>query len=196
MNTPPSAAPSWRDRLPEGVRPYLEAAPLAALFLGISSGFPFALLAATLTNRLSEAGIDKKSIAAFALALLVYSFKWAWAPIVDRVRLPILSKRIGQRRAWLWLAGSGVAAAVIVLGVADPATDLRTVVVGALLLGFAGATFDIVISASDRACRNMAGGWAPSSPRRWRCSSRPGRTGRWAISPARPWCCRRCSHRR
>src|SRR3546814_4952663 len=64
----PFAAPTWRDRLPQGVRPYLEPAPLAALFLGISSGFPFAMLAATLTNRLSEAGVDKKSISAFALA--------------------------------------------------------------------------------------------------------------------------------
>ncbi len=147
MNTPLSDAPSWRDRLPEGVRPYFESAPLAALFLGISSGFPFALLAATLTNRLSEAGIDKKSISAFALALLIYSFKWAWAPIVDRVRLPLLSGWLGQRRAWLWLAGSGVAAAVVVMGLANPATDLRAVVIGALLLGFAGATFDIVIDA-------------------------------------------------
>ena len=147
MNTPLPAAPSWRDRLPEGVRPYFESAPLAALFLGISSGFPFALLAATLTNRLSEAGIDKKSISAFALALLIYSFKWAWAPIVDRVRLPILSNLVGQRRAWLWLAGSAVATAVVVMGLANPETDLRGVVIGALLLGFAGATFDIVIDA-------------------------------------------------
>ena len=79
---------SWRDRLPQGARPYFESAPLAALFLGISSGFPFAMLAATLTTRLSEAGIQKRSISAFALALLVYSFKWAWAPLVDRVRIP------------------------------------------------------------------------------------------------------------
>lgn len=136
----------WRKSLPEGVRPYLEPAPLTALFLGISSGFPFALLAATLTQRLSEAGIEKKSISAFALALLIYSFKWAWAPLVDRIKLPG-SKAFGQRRTWLWLAGSLVAAAVIVLGLADPAADIQSVVIGALLLGFAGATFDIVIDA-------------------------------------------------
>ena len=130
-----------------GMAVYLEKAPLAALFLGMSSGFPFALLAATLTNRLSEAGIDKKSVAAFALALLVYSLKWAWAPLVDRLRLPLVSDRFGQRRAWLWTAGIAVALAVMVLGAADPATDLHGVVAGALLLGFAGATFDIVIDA-------------------------------------------------
>ncbi|API59227.1 MFS transporter [Tardibacter chloracetimidivorans] len=143
----PFAAPTWRDRLPQGVRPYLEPAPLAALFLGISSGFPFAMLAATLTNRLSEAGIDKKSISAFALALLIYSFKWAWAPLVDRVHIPILSARFGQRRAWLWLAGFAVMAAVVTLGFADPAADIRTVAYAAILLGFCGATFDIVIDA-------------------------------------------------
>ena len=131
----------------EGIRPYLEKAPLTALCLGISSGFPFALLAATLTNRLSDAGIDKKSISAFALALLVYSFKWVWAPVIDRARLPILARALGQRRSWLWVGGILTALAVLVLGLADPATDIRGVVIGALFLGFAGATFDIVIDA-------------------------------------------------
>jgi len=137
----------WRANMPEAIRPYLERAPLTALFLGISSGFPFALLAATLTNRLADAGIEKKSISAFALALLVYSFKWAWAPLIDRFRLPLLSGALGQRRSWLWLCGTATAVAVFVLGVADPLTGLQAVVVGALLLGFAGATFDIVIDA-------------------------------------------------
>ena len=131
----------------EAIKPYLERQPLVALFLGISSGFPFALLAATLTNRLSDAGITKSSISAFALALLVYSFKWAWAPIIDRLQLPVLGKALGQRRSWLWVCGSFVALAVIVLGFADPVNDIRSVVIGALLLGFAGATFDIVIDA-------------------------------------------------
>ncbi|MBT2187131.1 AmpG family muropeptide MFS transporter [Sphingobium nicotianae] len=131
----------------EAIKPYLEREPLIALFLGISSGFPFALLAATLTNRLSEAGVTKSSISAFALALLVYSFKWIWAPIIDRARLPLLSDALGQRRSWLWLCGVAVALAVIVLGLADPVNDIRSVVIGALLLGFAGATFDIVIDA-------------------------------------------------
>jgi PAT family beta-lactamase induction signal transducer AmpG len=129
------------------VKPYLERAPLTALFLGISSGFPFALLAATLTNRLADAGVEKKSISAFALALLIYSFKWAWAPIIDRVRLPVLANMLGQRRSWLWVCGTFTAIAVFVLGIADPANDMRSVVIGALLLGFAGATFDIVIDA-------------------------------------------------
>jgi len=142
-----TAVSSRGSRLMQGIRPYLERAPLAALFLGISSGFPFAMLAATLTNRLSEAGIKKSSISAFALALLVYSFKWAWAPIVDRVRLPFFSHRFGQRRAWLWLAGIAVMGGVVVLGLANPTANIREVAYAAILLGFCGATFDIVIDA-------------------------------------------------
>jgi PAT family beta-lactamase induction signal transducer AmpG len=117
------------------------------LFLGISSGVPYTLLAATLTNRLSEAGITKRSISAFALALLIYSFKWAWAPLVDRVRIPVFSRWLGQRRSWLWLSGFAVMLSVTVLAVADPATDIRSVAYAAIFLGVCGATFDIVIDA-------------------------------------------------
>src|SRR5262249_47535503 len=105
------------------------------------------MLAATLTTRLAEARIDKRSISAFALALLVYSFKWAWAPLVDRVHFPILSRRFGQRRAWLWLSAVSVMVAVTLLGLADPALDIPAVAMAAVLLGFCGATFDIVIDA-------------------------------------------------
>jgi MFS transporter, PAT family, beta-lactamase induction signal transducer AmpG len=128
------------------IKPYREKGPITALCLGISSGFPYALLAATLTNRLSEAGIERKAISAFALVLLVYSIKWAWAPIVDRVSLPF-AKQFGQRRTWLWLTGAMVALGVFVLGRADPANGIQPVLLGALILAFAGATFDIVIDA-------------------------------------------------
>src|SRR5215813_1796100 len=126
---------------------YFASAPVAALFLGVSSGFPSSMLTATLTTRLAEARIDKRSISAFALALLVYSFKWAWAPLVDRVHFPILSRRFGQRRAWLWLSAVSVMVAVTLLGLADPALDIRAVAMAAVFLGFCGATFDIVIDA-------------------------------------------------
>ncbi len=141
------AANSWRAYLPAGARPYFESAPLAALFLGVSSGFPYALLAATLTSRLSEAGIQKRSISTFALALLVYSFKWAWAPLVDRVRIPFLSQQLGQRRAWLLATTLATMAAVAALGFADPSASIRSVAYAAIALGVCGATFDIVIDA-------------------------------------------------
>lgn len=134
----------WRARLPEGVRPYTEAAPIASFFLGISSGFPFAMIGATLTTRLAQDGIDKKAVTAFTLAFLVYNLKWLWAWVVDGVRIPVLG-RLGQRVSWLLLAGVFVIAAVINLALVDPQTSLLQTAYAAILVGAAGATFDIVI---------------------------------------------------
>jgi PAT family beta-lactamase induction signal transducer AmpG len=129
-----------------GIRPYLEPAPLAALFLGISSGFAFAMIGATLTTRLAQHGITKSAVTAFALTFLAYNFKFLWAPIVDHVRLPLIG-RFGQRRSWLWLTGVLVMVAVGFLGAADPDRALYLVAVAAITVGVAGATFDIVIDA-------------------------------------------------
>ena len=147
MTGPAAAAlPAWVGRLPVGVRPYLEAAPLAAAFLGISSGFAFAMIAATLTTRLAQYGVRKSAVTAFAFTFLAYNFKFLWAPLVDTVRLPVLG-RFGQRRSWLWFVGLLVMAAVVYLGILDPASALPQVAVAAILVGIAGATFDIVIDA-------------------------------------------------
>jgi PAT family beta-lactamase induction signal transducer AmpG len=144
MTTPWLSA--LRSRMPEGVRPYLEAAPLAALFLGISSGFTFAMIGATLTTRLAQHGITKTAVTAFALTFLAYNLKFLWAPIVDNVRLPVIG-RYGQRRSWLWLVGVLVVAAVAFLGIADPGESLYLVAIAAITMGVAGATFDIIIDA-------------------------------------------------
>ncbi|HXD36334.1 MAG TPA: MFS transporter [Rhodanobacter sp.] len=128
------------------LKPYLEPAPIGALLLGISSGFPYAMIGATLTTRLAQDGIDKRSVTAFSLAFLVYNLKFLWAPVVDRARLPLLG-RYGQRRSWLWLAALAVAASVVFLGVVSPQASLETVALAAVLVGVAGATFDIVIDA-------------------------------------------------
>ena len=128
------------------VRPYLERAPLAALALGISSGFPFAMIAATLTTRLAQDGIQKSTITAFSLAFLVYSFKWLWAWVVDGIRLPLIG-RLGQRVSWLIVTGVGVMAAVANLAVQDPVVDIGATAVAAIIVAFASATFDIVIDA-------------------------------------------------
>jgi MFS transporter, PAT family, beta-lactamase induction signal transducer AmpG len=141
-----TSTPTWRPSLPGWLRPYLEREPLAALLLGISSGFPYAMIGATLTTRLAQGGIDKKSVTAFALAFLVYNLKVFWAPLVDRVRLPLLG-RLGQRVSWLVLSAVAVAASVAWLGLADPAMDLRWVAAAAIAVGVSGATFDIVIDA-------------------------------------------------
>jgi PAT family beta-lactamase induction signal transducer AmpG len=133
-------------RLPDGVRPYFEPAPLAALFLGISSGFAFTMIGATLTTRLAQHGITKSAVTAFALTFLAYNLKFLWAPVVDNLRLPVIG-RFGQRRSWLWLVGILVMFAVALLGAADPDEALIVVAAAAIAVGFAGATFDIIIDA-------------------------------------------------
>lgn len=143
MTTPDSPASTG---LLASIRPYLERAPIAALLLGISSGFPYAMIGATLTTRLAQDGIDKRSVTAFSLAFLVYNLKFLWAPAVDRLHLPLLG-RFGQRRSWLWLSAAAVAASIIFLGLVSPKANLETVALAAVLVGIAGATFDIVIDA-------------------------------------------------
>lgn len=140
------AAPAdWRSELPDGVRPYFAKGPLASFALGISSGFPFAMIGATLTTRLAQTGIDKSTVTAFTLAILVYNFKFLWAWIVDGVPIPLLG-RLGQRVSWLIVAGALVIAATLNLAlvVPDPANIWPTVT-AAVLMGAAGATYDIVI---------------------------------------------------
>ena len=132
----------WHD----GIAPYLEKQPLAALALGISSGFPYAMIGATLTTRLAESGIDKKTVTAFSLAFLVYNLKWLWAWMVDGVRLPVIG-RLGLRVSWLMVTGALVIAAVANLALVDPAASIGATATAAILVGAAGATFDIVIDA-------------------------------------------------
>lgn len=130
----------------DGVRPYVERAPLAALALGISSAFPLTMINATLASRLAEAGIEKKSVTAFALIILAYNFKWLWAWIVEGVKIPILH-RLGQRRSWLFVMAVLVCFAAVALGLSDPRVSVAQTAMAAIALGVAGATFDIVIDA-------------------------------------------------
>jgi MFS transporter, PAT family, beta-lactamase induction signal transducer AmpG len=141
-----AAPPPKRTSLLGSVRPYFEKAPLAAFFVGVSSGFPYAMIGATLTTRLAQDGIDKKSVTAFSLAFLVYNLKFLWAWVVDGVKLPLIG-RLGQRVSWLLFAGVLVIAAVANLALVDPSSSLLYTAYAAVLVGAAGATYDIVIDA-------------------------------------------------
>jgi PAT family beta-lactamase induction signal transducer AmpG len=142
----PGASSAAAGGLWAAVRPYLEKESLAAFFVGVSSGFPYAMIGATLTTRLAQDGIDKRTVTAFTLAFLVYNLKVFWAWIVDGVRIPLLG-RLGQRVSWLLVAGLAVIAAVVNLALVDPQASLQATIVAAVLVGIAGATYDIVIDA-------------------------------------------------
>ena len=139
-----AAAP--RRTLWDSIRPYLEKESLAAFCVGVSSGFPYAMIAATLTSRLAQDGIRKSTVTAFSLAFLVYNLKFLWAWMVDGVRLPLLG-RLGQRVSWMILAGTLVIAAVLNLAFVDPRASIEATAIAAILVAVAGATYDIVIDA-------------------------------------------------
>jgi PAT family beta-lactamase induction signal transducer AmpG len=139
-------APAEKRSLWQSVLPYLEKESLAAFFVGVSSGFPYAMIGATLTTRLAQNDIEKSTITAFTLAFLVYNLKLFWAWIVDGVQIPLLG-RLGQRVSWMLVAGVLVIAAVVNLALVDPARSIEATVIAAVLVGIAGATFDIVIDA-------------------------------------------------
>lgn len=143
MTNHPEGRQSWGDAL----RPYLQRETIGALLLGLSSGAPFAMIAATLTTRLAESGIEKKTVTAFALTFLLYNFKFLWAPFIDKIRLPLLADLLGQRRAWLLVIAFGVMASIIWMGRVDPVADIQMMVIAALTVAFFGATFDIIIDA-------------------------------------------------
>jgi PAT family beta-lactamase induction signal transducer AmpG len=135
--------PSWGATL----RVYLEPATLRMLFLGFSAGLPLLLVLGTLSFWLREAGIDRTTIGYLSWVGLAYAFKWAWAPLVDRLPIPMLSRLLGRRRAWLLLAQGTVVAGLVGMALTDPKASLQTIVWCALLAAFGSATQDIALDA-------------------------------------------------
>lgn len=127
--------------------PYFRPRPLAALLLGISSGFPLALLLGTMTFWLAKVGIEKKTIG-FAIGLTTpYTLKFLWAPLVDRLKLPVLTGIFGQRRAWLFFIQALLFGSVWMLGASQPELHLGVFAFWAIVTAFLAATQDIVIDA-------------------------------------------------
>ncbi len=126
---------------------YLRPRPLGAFLLGISSGFPLTLLIWTMSYWLSKVGIDKKTIG-FAFALgTPYTLKFLWAPLIDGISIPLLTRFLGQRRAWLWTVQVLLALAVIQLGASDPVHHIERFALWGAIVAFLSATQDIVIDA-------------------------------------------------
>ena len=119
----------------------------AILLLGFSSGLPLALTASTLGIWLTEAQISKASIGLFAAISTPYAFKFLWSPLIDGVRLPLLTAFFGRRRAWLLATQALLVVAIAALGLADPAVDAWRTALFALLVAIASASQDIVIDA-------------------------------------------------
>ena len=123
---------------------------IVMLFLGFSAGVPILLIFSSLSLWLGEAGLEKSAVTYFSWAALGYSFKFVWAPLIDKLPIPLLTSWLGRRRAWLLLSQFAVIAAILWMAVTDPAsgdTSLTMMAFAAVALGFSSATQDIVIDA-------------------------------------------------
>jgi MFS transporter, PAT family, beta-lactamase induction signal transducer AmpG len=126
---------------------YLTPRMLIILAMGFASGLPLLLTLSTLSYWLSKVGVDKTTIGLFALVGTPYTFKFLWSPIMDQLRLPILTRLLGRRRSWLLLTQILLAIAVFFMGLTDPAVDPAKTAIMALIIAFLSASQDIVIDA-------------------------------------------------
>ncbi len=131
----------------QAVQIYRNPRVLAMLLLGFSAGLPFMLVFSTLSAWLRQAGIDRATIGMLGWVGLVYSIKFLWAPIVDRMPLPLITRLLGRRRSWMLLAQCGVGAGLFHVAHLDPAASISSVVLGTLFIAFCAATQDIVVDA-------------------------------------------------
>lgn len=123
--------------------------------LGFSAGVPLLLIFSTLSVWLNEAGVEKSAVTYFSWAALGYSFKFIWAPIVDKLPLPILTAAFGRRRGWLLLSQCAVIGAILLMGSIDPALGLSSMALAAVALGFSSATQDIVVDSYRIECAEV-----------------------------------------
>ncbi|NOZ01874.1 MAG: AmpG family muropeptide MFS transporter, partial [Deltaproteobacteria bacterium] len=128
---------------------YLDRRVLSILFFGFSSGLPILLVGNTLSARLFEAGVSLTAIGFVTLVGLAYGFKFLWSPLVDRVPIPVLTRRLGRRRSWLLVSQLSLVAAIFGLAAADPSTPqgLNRTILWGLVVAFASATQDIAVDA-------------------------------------------------
>lgn len=134
---------SWR----ESIAVYADRRILVVLLLGFSSGLPLALTGSTLSVWLTEDGVSLAAVGLFAMVGIPYSFKFLWAPLIDRAPLPLMTRLFGRRRGWALTTQGALIAALLALGANDPAGDPWMVAVLALVVAFCSASQDIVIDA-------------------------------------------------
>jgi MFS transporter, PAT family, beta-lactamase induction signal transducer AmpG len=138
--------PWWRGWL-DALRAYKHPRVLAMLFLGFSAGLPFMLVFSTLSAWLRELGIERATIGMLSWVGIIYSVKFFWAPVVDRLRLPLLYRLLGRRRSWMLVGQVGIAVGLLNMAQMSPVGHLAMVASLALLVAFSSATQDIAVDA-------------------------------------------------
>ncbi len=132
------------------LRTFFHPQVITLLFLGLSAGIPILLIFSSLGLWLREAGVERSTVTYFSWAALGYSFKFAWAPLIDRLPVPILTRLLGRRRAWILVSQFSIIAAIVWMANTNPVATENSLIIMAIatvLLGFSSATQDIVIDA-------------------------------------------------
>lgn len=137
------SARNWRQAL--GV--YCHRRVIGMLFLGFSAGLPLPLVFSTFGTWLRDVGVSPSTIGFLSGVGLAYALKFAWAPFVDRLRLPLLTRILGQRRGWMLFAQFMVAIGLVLMAMTDPSSQIMQLTVAAALVAFFSATQDIAIDA-------------------------------------------------
>ena len=177
----PQSSPGWRY--------YLQKNVLVIFFLGFSSGLPFPLVYSTLSTWLASAGIELSTVSTFAWLGFAYSFKFIWAPIVDTLRLPVLTHLLGRRRAWMLFDQLLIGASLFILSGIDPAQNIEAFALVAAAVALSSATQDIVIDAYriESAESRMQGVLAASYQYGYRVAMLVGGAAAMAIAQFSPW---------
>lgn len=145
-NNPIAPPPSWSETIASFAHPRV----ITMLFLGFSAGIPILLIFSSLGLWLREAGVERSAVTFFSWAALGYSFKFVWAPLVDKLPIPYLTQWLGRRRSWMIVSQVSIIGAIIWMGMTNPLASensLTIMALAAVLLGFSSATQDIVIDA-------------------------------------------------
>lgn len=146
MSLAPNAQSTW-SRWLKAAEVYRDRRQVVILLMGFASGMPFLLTGATLTYWMSRTDVDLTTIGLFALVGTPYAFKFAWAPLVDQLPLPLLDRWLGRRRGWMLLAQFGILVSVVLLAWSDPANTPWFTAAAAVLVAFFSATQDIAVDA-------------------------------------------------
>ena len=145
---------------------YFDKRMLKILLLGAISGFPWVLIGSSLSLWLKEDGLSRSTIGWAGLIFAVYAFNYLWAPLIDRIQIPLLTKKIGHRRGWIILMQFLILISLILWSVIDPSDNLALVISIGLLIAISSATQDITVDAlrieqiGENESRSMAAGAA------------------------------------
>ncbi|MDH3979587.1 MAG: MFS transporter [Gammaproteobacteria bacterium] len=178
-------AGSWKQALAIYTRPRV----VAMIFLGFAAGLPFLLVFSTLSAWLRDVDIARTTIGFFSWIGITYSIKVFWAPVIDRLPLPLLTRALGKRRAWMLTAQITIALGLAGMALTDPQADLTRLALFALLVAFGSATQDITVDAYriEAVDKNLQGAMAATYVLGYRLALLAAGAGAFYIAEASSW---------